>query len=48
MKTQNDVNSGVFVINFENISHLFLVFLLSDLNTLMFAGCTEAATGSVL
>ena len=30
--------SGVFTVNFENISHLFLVFLLLILNKQMLAG----------
>ena len=30
--------SGIFIVNFEHISHLFLVFLLSTLNKLMFTG----------
>ena len=29
---------GVFIVNFEHISHLFLVFLLLTLNKLMLAG----------
>ena len=31
-------HSGVFTVNFENISHLFLVFLLLTLNKYMLAG----------
>ena len=31
-------SSGVFIVNFEDISHLFLVFLLLNLNMLMFTG----------
>ena len=34
-KQQNDVN--VVIINFEHISHIFLVFLLLTLNNLMLA-----------
>ena len=30
--------SGVFIVNFEHISHLFLVFLLLTLNKLMLYG----------
>ena len=30
--------SGVFIVNFEHISHLFLVFLLFTLNTQMLSG----------
>ena len=30
--------SGVFIVNFEDISHLFLVFLLLNLNKYMLAG----------
>ena len=30
--------SGVFIVNFEHISHLFLVLLLLPLNKQMFAG----------
>ena len=38
-KHQNDAcHSGVFVINFEHISRLFLVFLLFILSKLMLAG----------
>ena len=29
---------GVYIVNFEHISHLFLVFLLLTLNTQMLAG----------
>ena len=33
MKHQNDlIGSGVFIINFEHVSRLFLVFLLFNLN----------------
>ena len=32
-----DVLSGVFIVNFEHISHLFPVFLLLTLNKCMFA-----------
>ena len=31
---------GVFIVNFENISHLFLVFLLLTLNRKMLTGKT--------
>ena len=31
------VTFGVFIVNFEHISHLFLVFLLLDLNIKMFS-----------
>ena len=31
-KHQNDSRSGVFIVNFEHISHHFLVFLLLALN----------------
>ena len=34
----NDVVVLVFIVNFEYISHLFLVFLLLTLNKLMLAG----------
>ena len=30
--------TGVFINNFEHIPHLFLVFVLLNLNRLMFAG----------
>ena len=33
--------SGVFIVNFEHISHLFLVFLLLTLSRLMSAGKQE-------
>ena len=33
--------SGVFIINFEHLSHLFLVFLLLTLNKQMLAGMEE-------
>ena len=32
IKTQEQSRSGVFMVNFEHISHLFLVFLLMTLN----------------
>ena len=31
--------SGAFIVNFEHISHLFLLFLLLALNRYMLAGC---------
>ena len=37
--------SGVFIVNFENISHIFLVFLLLTLNKQMLVGlCYEKDT----
>ena len=41
MKTQErhqSSNSGNFIVNLERISHLFLVFLLLNLNKYMLAG----------
>ena len=38
MKTLGRRRSGVFIVNFEHISHLFLAFLLLTLNKQMLAG----------
>ena len=39
------LRSGVFIVNFENISHIFLVFLLLTLNKQMLVGlCYEKDT----
>ena len=40
LNKRNDINvfSGAFIINFEHISHLFLVFLSLTLNRYMLAG----------
>ena len=38
MKYVHSRSSGVFIANFEHISHLFLAFLLLNLNKLMLAG----------
>ena len=35
--------SGVLIVNFEHISHLFLVFLLLTLNMEMFAGFVKVS-----
>ena len=37
IKTPERRRSGVFIVNFEHISHLFLVFLLLTLNKKMLA-----------
>ena len=37
IKTQERRRSGVFIFNFEHISHLFLVFLLLTLSMYLFA-----------
>ena len=34
-------NSGVFIVNFEHTSHLFLAFLLSNLHKKMLTGLPE-------
>ena len=45
-------HSGVFIVNFEHISHFFLVFVFLTLNWKMFFGewrqLTKAATGVIL
>ena len=38
IRTRHFCRSSVFIVNFEHISHLFLVLLLLTLNRLMFAG----------
>ena len=38
--------SGVFIVNFEQIAHIFLVFLLQTLNKYMFAGYSAKLNSS--
>ena len=38
VNNKDTIKSGVFIVNFENISHLVLVFLLLTLNMLLLAG----------
>ena len=42
------VRSVIFIVNFEDISHLFLVFLLLTLEGLMFAGLTSKAFNTLI
>ena len=38
VNNKDTIKSGVFIVNFENISHLVLVFLLLTLNMLLLSG----------
>ena len=40
--------SGVFIVNFEHISHLFLVFLLLTLNKQMLAGILKISVNEFI
>ena len=42
------VRSGIFIVNFEDISHLFLVFLLLTWDRLMIAGLTSKALNTLI